>query len=136
MGQKNIKKQPGKLESLGAVFSNINTIIWTVIGLIIFVAVIVGLIKALSNKPDENSISDNEAQTKCMLMEEADLVNLMGEPFGDATTKKAQDTCLAQWDSPDKVKAFKDAVVLDWDNRKTEVLEGYTLEQYYEEYTK
>ena len=94
------------------------------------------VVAIFSPKESSEQMSDNEAQTKCMLMEEADLVNLMGEPFGDDTTKKAQQTCLSQWDSPDKVKAFKDSIEADWDERKSEVLEGYTLEQYYNEYKK
>lgn len=100
------------------------------------ILIILVIVAIFSPKETSEQMSDDEAQTKCMLMEEADLVNLMGEPFGDDTTKKAQQTCLSQWDSPDKVKSFKNTVETEWNERKSEILEGYTLEHYYDEYKK
>lgn len=83
------------------------------------------------------TMSIDEAQTKCMLMEEADLVNTMGEAFGDDTTEKAKNTCLAQWDlskNPNNTQdKFIEAIASDWEERKDEVLEGYTLQQLYDE---
>lgn len=106
-----------------------------VVTIIIVVSVVVGLNG--DKKEKEPSMSITEAQTKCMLMEESDMVNYMGEPFGDATTEKARDFCLSQWDrskNPDNTdEKFIELVQLDWEERKDEVLEGYTLQQLYDE---
>ena len=106
-----------------------------VITVIVIVCVVVG-INGNKKGSDAPSMTMTEAQTKCMLMEEADLVNTMGEPFGDATTEKARDFCLSQWDrseNPENTdEKFIEIVELDWEQRKSEVLEGYTLEQLYE----
>lgn len=106
-----------------------------VITIIVVVSAVVGLNG--DKKDKESSMSITEAQTKCMLMEEADLVNTMGEPFGDDTREKAKNTCLSQWDlskNPDNTQEkFIEVVQLDWEERKDEVLEGYTLQQLYDE---
>lgn len=106
-----------------------------VITIIVVISVVVGLNG--DKKDKESSISITEAQTKCMLMEEADLVNTMGEPFGDDTTEKAKNTCLSQWDlskNPDNTQEkFIEVIQSDWEERKDEVLEGYTLQQLYDE---
>lgn len=106
-----------------------------VITIIVVVSAIVGLNG--DKKDKEPPMSITEAQTKCMLMEEADLVNTMGEPFGDDTTEKAKNTCLAQWDlskNPDNTQEkFIEVIQSDWEERKDEVLEGYTLQQLYDE---
>ena len=106
-----------------------------VITIIVVISAIVGLNG--DKKDKESSMPITEAQTKCMLMEEADLVNTMGEPFGDDTTEKARDFCLSQWDrskNPDNTdEKFIELVQLDWEERKDEVLEGYTLQQLYDE---
>lgn len=104
------------------------------ITIIVVVSIVVGL---NGKKKDSPSMSITEAQTKCMLMEESDMVNYMGEPFGDATTEKAREFCLSQWDrskNPDNTdEKFIELVQLDWEERKDEVLEGYTLQQLYDE---
>ena len=91
--------------------------------------------KTDEKKEDKTSVYD--AQTKCMLMEEADRVNYMGDPFGEETTKKAQEFCLSQWDktkNPDNSEEeFIKIVEMDWVERKNEVLEGHTLEELYNE---
>jgi len=106
-----------------------------VITIIVVISVVVGLNG--DKKDKESSISITEAQTKCMLMEEADLVNTMGEPFGDDTTEKAKNTCLSQWDlskNPNNTQEkFIEVIQSDWEERKDEVLEGYTLQQLYDE---
>lgn len=106
-----------------------------VITIIVVVSAVVGLNG--DKKDKESSMSITEAQTKCMLMEEADLVNTMGEPFGDDTTEKAKNTCLSQWDlskNPDNTQEkFIEVIQSDWEQRKDEVLEGYTLQQLYDE---
>ena len=126
------QKQPGKLEATASILDNLTTIILTLIGLAIFIAVIFFFIN-LQTKSDDSSMSIEEAQEKCMLMEEADLVNTMGEEFGPATTKKAERFCLSAWDTSEKEATFKEDVKIDWENRKTEILEGYTLEELYNE---
>lgn len=102
---------------------------------IIAICGIAGDKKQDSNPPEtpQQTMSDQEAQTKCMLMEEADLVNLAGETFSNEVVEKAQKFCLSLWDSPDKVESFKKATEMDWGERKTEILQGYTLEQIYNE---
>lgn len=114
-------------------------------GIILAILVIGGLIYGTDKEEaptakDENktqTMSIDEAQTKCMLMEEADLVNTMGEAFGDDTTEKAKNTCLSQWDlskNPDNTQEkFIEVIQSDWEERKDEVLEGYTLQQLYDE---
>lgn len=115
------------------VSKNIRGILGGIIMVIIGIVIIMVLVNMFSKEPEDGSISIEEAQTKCMLMEEADLVNLSGEPFGDATTKEAEKHCLSLWDSPEKESTFKEIIESDWESRKTEVLEGYTLEQLYNE---
>lgn len=106
-----------------------------VITIIVVVSVVVGLNG--DKKDKESSMPITEAQTKCMLMEEADLVNTMGEAFGDDTTEKAKNTCLSQWDlskNPDNTQEkFIEVIQSDWEERKDEILEGYTLQQLYDE---
>lgn len=122
---------------------NIGKILIGVLMIIIGIAVLVAFINHNNKTENESSTVDmsiNEAQTKCMLMEEADLVNLSGRPFGDATTKEAQQFCMSQWDrskNPDNTEEkFKETVKADWESRKNEVLKGYTLEEYYNETVK
>lgn len=121
--QKNTKRAPMAVQIAG--------------GLIAIIIIAVIAINIANNKNNSQKMSIQEAQTKCMLMEEADLVNTMGEPFGDTTTEKARDFCLSQWDrskNPDNTdEKFIELVQLDWEERKDEVLEGYTLQQLYDE---
>ena len=130
------QKQPGKLEATASILDNLKTIILTIIGLAIFIALIFAFINSQS-KTNDLSMSIEEAQEKCMLMEEADMVNLMDEPFGSATTKKAEEHCFSLWDmskNPNNTEeSFIKMVEADWEAQKTQVLEGYTLEQLYEE---
>lgn len=110
--------------------------LWVKIIFILGVLLVIGII-ATNNNGENNQTSIHEAQTKCMLMEESDLVNYMGEPFGNNTTKKAEEFCLSLWDksqNPDNSEEeFVRIVEMDWAERKTEILEGYTLEQLYTE---
>lgn len=113
-------------------------IIFVIIGVVIIIA-LVGRDKT-SDVQINDSFSISEAQAKCMLMEEADLVNLNGEPFNNSTIKKAEQTCLSQWDmtkNPDNTEdKFKEIIKSDWETRKTETIEGTTLENLYIESTK
>ena len=115
-----------------------------VIILAIAISVVVAIVNHNSGRTEETnsntSMSINEAQIKCTLMEEADLVNLMGEPFGDATTAKADKTCRYSWDKANNPSAseekFIEVTAIDWENRKAEVLSGHTLEEYFDTSTK
>lgn len=119
--QKNTKRAPMAVQIAG--------------GLIAIIIIAVIAINIANNKNNSQKMSIQEAQAKCMLMEEADMVNTMGEPFGDATTEKAREFCLSQWnrtDSPENTdEKFIDIVQSDWEERKNEILEGYTLQQLY-----
>ena len=90
-----------------------------------------------NKKVKENPVSIYDAQTMCMLMEQADLVNLMGESLNSATAKKAENTCLSQWDLSKNIEntedKFIEATISDWQERKKEYLGEYTLEEIYNE---
>lgn len=106
----------------------------------VIIAAVVIFIVNQNKTPKEPEMTTYEAQTKCVLMEQADLVNLMGEPFGSETYKKAEEFCLSQWDrtkNPDNTEEkFKEIIKTDWENRKSEVLDGNTLEEYFNEWRK
>lgn len=115
--------------------------LWVKIIFIIGAFLLVCIIATNNKGTDHGSqTSIYEAQTKCMLMEEADRVNYMGEPFGEETTKKAENFCLSLWDKKqnpnNSEEEFIKTVETDWSERKTEILEGYTLEQLYTESVK
>ena len=92
-----------------------------------------------SHKKTETT-SIEEAQLKCMLMEESDMVNYMGEPLNEQTRKKAEEHCLSGWDmrkNPENTEEkFIETTNKDWEMVKDEVMEGYTLQQYFDEATK
>ena len=121
--QKNTKRAPMAVQIAG--------------GLIAIIIIAVIAINIANNKNNSQKMSIQEAQAKCMLMEEADMVNTMGEPFGDATTEKAREFCLSQWDraeNPENTdEKFIEIVQSDWEERKNEILEGYTLQQLYDQ---
>ena len=108
-----------------------------IVGAICAVIVITAVVALNSKKSTKTQMSITEAQEKCVLMEEADMVNYMGEPFGNATTDKAEKFCLSQWDrweNPNNTdEKFIEIVQIDWEERKEEILEGYTLQQLYDE---
>lgn len=88
-------------------------------------------------KAREDTVSIHDAQIMCMLMEQSDLVNLMGESLNSATAKKAENTCLSQWDLSKNIEntedKFIEATISDWQERKKEYLGEYTLEEIYNE---
>lgn len=114
-----------------------NKLIYIILGSIMLVLLLAIIGNNIKKAETQQSTSIYEAQTKCMLMEEADIVNYMGEPFGEETTKKAEKFCLSQWDkrqnSDNSEEDFIKIIEMDWAERKTEILEGYTLEQLYTE---
>lgn len=111
--------------------------LWAQIVVGVIVAIIIIAIALSMSKDKGSGMTIQEAQAKCMLMEEADLVNTMGEPFGPETTKKAEKTCLAGWDrstNPNNTdEKFIEIISSDWEVRKDEILAGYTLQQLYDE---
>lgn len=107
-----------------------------IVGTICAVIVITAVVALNSKKSTKTQMSITEAQEKCVLMEEADMVNYMGEPFGNATTDKAEKFCLSQWDrweNPNNTdEKFIEIIQEDWENRKNEVLQGSTLQELYD----
>lgn len=81
-------------------------------------------------------ISTSEAQTKCMLMEEADIINLENVPLSDSVVKKAEEHCLSLWNTPEKEEEFRKAIQTDWELQKGNKINEYTLEELYREATK
>ena len=125
------KKQPAEKKPL----SKGAQIACGVIAAIIIIPIVVSLGGKKSESSSDSSI--HRAQLKCALMEEADRVNVMGEPLDDTTKKKAEDFCYSQWDkriSPESTEEkFIEVVEVDWEVRKTEKLDGRTLESYLNE---
>lgn len=89
-----------------------------------------------SGADDESGLPVDEAQAKCKLMELADRVNLSGEPYNKATAESAEKYCLSLWDSPEKEKNFRKAMKADWELEKNTILQGYTLQEIYDEQQK
>lgn len=83
-------------------------------------------------KPKPTSLNIEEAQKKCMLMEEVDLLSTHGGSLNDEIIKKAENTCLSLWDSPEKEESFKKYIETDWEEMKMKTLEGKTLQSLYE----
>lgn len=107
-----------------------------IVGTICAVIVIVVVVALNSKKSTKTQISITEAQQKCMLMEEADIVNTTGEEYGQAVIDRAEKHCLAMWDkttSPNSTEEqFIEIVSSDWENRKNEMLQGSTLQELYD----
>ena len=127
------QKQPGKLEATASILDNLKTIILTIIGLAILIGVIIAVIKVQSEDKADGSISIEEAQAKCMLIDEYNQVTELGKTFSQDVVNEAERFCLAQWDTPEREKDFKNSIPKDWEAMKDKVLDGYTLEQLYEE---
>lgn len=107
-----------------------------IVGTICAVIVITAVVALNSKKSTKTQMSIAEAQQKCMLMEEADIVNTVGEEFSQAVIDRAEKHCLALWDkttNPSSAEEqFIEAVSSDWENRKNEVLQGSTLQELYD----
>lgn len=107
-----------------------------IVGTICAVIVIAAVVALNGKRSTKTQMSITEAQQKCVLMEEADMVNYMGEPFGNATTDKAEKFCLSQWDrgeNPNNTdEKFIEIIQEDWENRKNEVLQGSTLQELFD----
>lgn len=127
------QKQPGKLEATVSILDNLKTIILTIIGLAILIGIIIAVIKVQSENKADESISIEEAQAKCMLIDEYNQVTELGKTFSQDVVNEAERFCLTQWDTPDRENDFKNSIPKDWEAMKDKVLDGYTLEQLYNE---
>ena len=99
--------------------------------------IVIAVVAAIKGKnPTDTQMSITEAQQKCMLMEEADIVNTVGEEYSQAVIDRAEKHCLAMWDkttSPNSTEEqFIEIVSSDWENRKNETLRGLTLQELYD----
>lgn len=107
-----------------------------IVGTICAVIVITAVVALNSKKSTKTQMSITEAQQKCMLMEEADLVNTDGEEYSQAVIDRAEKDCLALWDKTANPSAteeqFIEVVSSDWENRKNEMLQGSTLQELYD----
>lgn len=107
-----------------------------IVGIICAVIVITAVVALNSKKSTKTQMSITEAQQKCMLMEEADIVNTVREEYSQAVIDRAEKQCLAMWDkatSPNSTEEqFIEIVSSDWENRKNEMLQGSTLQELYD----
>lgn len=107
-----------------------------IVGTICAVIVIAAVVALNGKKPTKTQMSIAEAQQKCMLMEEADIVNTDGEEYSQAVVDRAEKHCLALWDKTANPSAteeqFIEAVSSDWENRKNEILQDSTLQELYD----
>ena len=122
------QNQSSKLEATASILDNLKTIILTLIGLAIFIALIFAFINS-QNKSDDSSMSIEEAQKKCVV------INLVGyqKAGEEMSVNEAQSYCLAMWDSPEREKTFKEYITKEWESNKNEVFDGKTIESIYEE---
>ena len=107
-----------------------------IVGTICAVIVITAVVALNSKKSAKTQMSITEAQQKCMLMEESDIVNTVGEEYSQAVIDRAEKHCLAMWDktaNPSSTEEqFIEAVSSDWEKRKNEVLQGSTLQELFD----
>jgi predicted nucleic acid-binding protein len=107
-----------------------------ILGIICAVVVITAVVALNGKKSTKTQMSITEAQQKCMLMEEADMVNTVGEEYSQAVIERAEKHCLALWDkaaNPSSTEErFIEIVSSDWENRKNEMLQGSTLQELYD----
>jgi len=107
-----------------------------IVGTICAVIVITAVVALNSKKSTKTQMSITEAQQKCMLMEEADIVNTTGEEYSQTIVDRAEKHCLALWDktaNPSSTEEqFIEIVSSDWENRKNETLRGLTLQELYD----
>lgn len=102
---------------------------------IIAIIIIVPIVVAITGNKSQNKQID-EAIVKCVLMEEADIVNVAGEEWSDNVVKKAEKHCESGHETAEKEKQFIEIIQSDWEERKTEILNGSTLEQIFQKTAK
>lgn len=101
---------------------------------IVAILIVVPIVVAIVKPKDTPGLK--EAHAKCVLMEEADIVNVMGEAWSDKVAKKAEATCLSGRETQEKEKSFVQITESDWEQRKSEVLNGRSLQELYNETAK
>lgn len=101
-----------------------------IVAILIVVPIVVSIVKP------KDTPGLKEAHAKCVLMEEADIVNVMGEAWSDEVAKKAEATCQSGRETQEKEKSFIQITESDWGQRKSEVLNGRSLQELYEESVK
>lgn len=126
----------GKIEKANKGATAIKGILGGILSIAIGVGVIVLLINMFSNKGGgEQHMSITEAQKKCTVMEAVDMRKY--ENAGDDVFDSASKRCLAEWDmskNPNNTEEkFIDIVEKDWESRKSENIEGQTIEELYNE---
>lgn len=120
------------MENVSKAFDSIKTIIGSIIVIVLVVGIAIGLINAInSSNQDDGLISVTEAQKKCVTMEMIDLWRYNG--VRDNVVEKAEETCRLLWNTPEKEKEFRKYIEEDWQNRKDEVYDGKTYEEFYNE---
>ena len=60
-------------------------------------------------------------------------VNEIGKTFSQEVIEEAERFCLSQWDSPEREKDFLNFTPKDWEVMKGKELNGYTLQEIYDE---
>lgn len=121
----------GKLEKVDKVFDSIKGIIGGLFTIVIAIVIVVVVINVINgNKESDDLMPIEEAQKKCVVMEMTDMYRL-----GDYTNviSRAQDHCFSLWNTPEKEKEFRTYTKSDWELVKTDVVDGKTLEEYYNE---
>lgn len=126
----------GKIEKANKGATAIKGILGGILSIAIGIGVIVLLINMFSNKGGgEQHMSITEAQKKCTVMEAVDMRKY--ENAGDDVFDLASKRCLAEWDmskNPNNTEEkFIDIVEKDWESRKSENIEGQTIEELYNE---
>lgn len=117
--QKNTKRAPMPVQIAG--------------GLIAIIIIAVIALNIANNKNNGQKMSIQEAQAKCMLMNEWGQVNEIGKTFSQEVIEEAERFCLSQWDSPEREKDFLNFTPKDWEVMKGKELNGYTLQEIYDE---
>lgn len=122
----------GKLEKLDKTFDSIKSGIVGLLSIALVVVVVIAVINVINKNSQESEdlMPIEEAQKKCVVMEMTDMYRL-----GDYSNviKRAQDHCFSLWNTPEKEKEFRSYMKNDWELVKNDVVDGKTLDEYYNE---
>lgn len=112
-----------------------------IIAVVIGIAIIGGAVATNNKKSSDNDtkpveVSKNEdkyldALRKCTVMEAADIYTTGIGGNKSTAFEDAKETCKS-WQKEWREKDFYDAVYTDWENRKSETIEGKDLNYYLE----
>lgn len=78
----------------------------------------------------KSTMTITEAQDKCVILT---FIGFKKANYENATKEEANRHCLAMWDSPEREKTFIEYVTKEWEANKSEVYDGKTVEQIYNE---